>query len=76
MDTFLMAFRRFISYRGKPSELSDCRTNFKDGEAEMRIAFQAMAPDLMQQLAHTQVNFQFIPPVYLPHVSVEAGNKR
>jgi len=62
-DTFLMAFRRFVSRRGKPFELlSDCGTNFKAGEAELRNAFQAMAPDLKHQLARTQVNFQFNPP--------------
>ncbi len=41
--------------------LSDCGTNFRAGEAELQNAFQAMAPDLKQQLAHTQVNFQFNP---------------
>ena len=62
-DTFLMAFRRFVSRRGKPFELlSDCGTNFRAGEAELQNAFQAMASDLRQQLAHTQVNFQFNPP--------------
>jgi hypothetical protein len=61
-DTFLMAFRRFVSRRGKPFELlSDCETNFR-GEAELQNAFQAMAPDLKQQLAHTQVNFQLNSP--------------
>ena len=59
VDTFLMAFRRFVSHRGKPFELSDCGTNFSAGEAELQNAFQAMAPDLKQQLAHSQVNFQF-----------------
>ena len=62
-DAFLMAFRRFVSRRGKPFEfLCDCGTNFKAGDAELRNAFQAMAPDLKQQLARTQVNFQFNPP--------------
>ena len=43
-DTFLMAFRRFVSRRGKPFELlSDCGTNFRAGEAELQNAFQAMA---------------------------------
>ncbi|XP_069366373.1 uncharacterized protein [Paralichthys olivaceus] len=54
-DTFLMAFRRFVSRRGKPFELlSDCGTNFRAGESELRNAFQAMASDLRQKLAHTQ----------------------
>ncbi len=62
-DTFLMAFRRFVSCRGKPLELiSDCGTNFKAGEAELRNAFQAMTPELKQQLARARVNFQFNPP--------------
>lgn len=66
-DTFLMAFRRFVSRRGKPFELfSDCGTNFKAGEAELQSAFQAMAPEVQEQLAHSQVNFRFNPP-FAPH---------
>ena len=62
-DTFLLALRRFPSHRGKPFELlSDCRTNFKAGEAELQNAFQAMKADLKKQLTYTQVNFQFNPP--------------
>lgn len=62
-DTFLMAPRIFVSRRGNPFELlSDCGTNFRAGEAELQNALQAMAPDLKQQLAHTQVNFQLNPP--------------
>ena len=41
---------------------SDCGTNFKGGDAELQNAFQAMPPDLKQQLANTQVHFQFNPP--------------
>lgn len=56
-STFLMAFRRFISCRGKPFELLlDCGTNFKAGEAELQGAFKAMAPDVQKELAHSQVN--------------------
>lgn len=62
-DTFLMAFRRFVSRSGKPFELlSDCGTNFRAGEAELKNASHAMAPDLKQKLAHTQVTFQFNTP--------------
>lgn len=62
-STFLMAFRRFISRRGKPFELlSDCGTNFKAGEAELQGAFKAMTPDVQKELAHSQVNFRFNPP--------------
>lgn len=66
-NTFLMAFRRFISRRGNPFELlSDCGINFKAGEAELQGAFKAMAPDVQKQLAHSQVNFRFNPPS-VPH---------
>lgn len=62
-DTFLMAFRRFVSRRGKPFELiSDCGTNFKAGEAELKCAFEAMAPTLKRELAQSQVHFRFNPP--------------
>ncbi|XP_046549034.1 uncharacterized protein LOC124259013 [Haliotis rubra] len=65
-DSFLMAFRRFISHRGKPSELlSDCGTNFKGGETELLEAFNAMKPEMANQL-EKQVKFQFNPP-YAPH---------
>ncbi|XP_022111735.1 uncharacterized protein LOC110990980 [Acanthaster planci] len=62
-DAFLMAFRRFTSLRGKPYEiLSDCGTNFKGAEAELRTAFSSMAPDLSQQLSKQKVRFQFNSP--------------
>ena len=49
--TSLMAFRQFVSRRGKPFELlSDCGTHFRAGKAELQNAFQAMEPDLKQQL--------------------------
>ncbi|XP_067660546.1 uncharacterized protein [Haliotis asinina] len=36
-DAFLMAFRRFVARRGKPHELlSDCGSNFKGAERELR----------------------------------------
>lgn len=51
-DSFLMALRRFISRRGKPSELlSDQGTNFKGGERELQEAFKALNPSLQAQLA-------------------------
>ncbi|XP_038045171.1 uncharacterized protein LOC119719752 [Patiria miniata] len=62
-DAFLMAFRRFISRRGKPFEiLCDCGTNFKGGDNELRDAFAAMDPILQQELAKHQVKFVFNPP--------------
>ncbi|XP_038053740.1 uncharacterized protein LOC119726178 [Patiria miniata] len=58
-DAFLMAFRRFISRRGKPFEiLCDCGTNFKGGDNELRDAFAAMDPILQQELAKHQVKFE------------------
>lgn len=48
--------------------LSDCGTHFRAGGAELQNAFQAMANDLKQQLARTQVNFQYNPPS-APHFS-------
>lgn len=64
-DTFLMGFRRIVSRRGKPLELiSDSRTNFKTGEAELRSAFKAVTPNLKQQLVCAQVNFN---PPSAPH---------
>lgn len=51
-DSFLMALRRFISRRGKPSELlSDQGTNFKGGDRELQEAFKALNPLLQAQLA-------------------------
>ncbi len=62
-DSFLMALRRFISRRGKPSELlSDQGTNFKGGERELQEAFKALNPSLQAQLAKEQIQFKFNPP--------------
>ncbi len=58
-----MALRRFISRRGKPSELlSDQGTNFKGGERELQEAFKALNPSLQAQLAKEQIQFKFNPP--------------
>ncbi|XP_073731871.1 uncharacterized protein [Misgurnus anguillicaudatus] len=62
-DAFLMSLRRFIARRGKPFELlSDNGTNFVGGDTEMRTAYEAMTPDLKQQLAEQQISFRFNPP--------------
>ncbi|XP_067274307.1 uncharacterized protein [Pseudorasbora parva] len=62
-DSFLMALRRFIARRGKPSEiLSDQGTNFKGGEKELREAFAALQPELQAQLASQQIEFTLNPP--------------
>lgn len=66
-DAFLMALRRFIARRGKPAELwSDCGTNFKGGERELREAFANMSETLQGQLASQKIKFQFNPPA-APH---------
>ncbi|MGH0181996.1 UNVERIFIED_CONTAM: hypothetical protein FKN15_010817 [Acipenser sinensis] len=62
-DAFLMAFRRFISRRGKPFEiLSDRGTNFHGGDNELQEAIVSMEPSLKQQLADQKVTFRFNPP--------------
>ncbi|XP_067654469.1 uncharacterized protein [Haliotis asinina] len=65
-DAFLMAFRRFVARRGKPHELlSDCGSNFKGAERELRETWLTMEPSLTSQLAGCNVKFQFNPP-YAP----------
>jgi len=62
-DSFLMSLRRFIAHGGCPYELlSDCGTNFKGGDRELRDAFTAMDSNLREQLSHHQIRFQFNPP--------------
>lgn len=62
-DSFLMALRRFVARRGKPSELlSDQGTNFKGGERELREGFATLNPELKVQLASQQIQFSFNPP--------------
>lgn len=62
-DSFLMSLRRFIARRGHPYELlSDCGTNFKGGDKELRDAFAAMNPHLKEQLSKSQIQFHFNPP--------------
>lgn len=58
-----MSLRRFIARRGKPFELlSDNGTNFIGGDKEMRVAYEAMMPQLREQLKEQQISFRFIPP--------------
>ncbi|XP_071094567.1 uncharacterized protein [Haliotis cracherodii] len=66
-DAFLMSLRRFIARRGKPYEiLSDCGTNFKDGDLELTEAFTSMSPEIAQQLTKQKIRFKYNPP-YAPH---------
>ncbi|XP_033114100.1 uncharacterized protein LOC117114530 [Anneissia japonica] len=67
VDSFLMSLRRFVARRGKPYEiLSDCGTNFKGGDKELKQAFHAMSTELQIQLADQRVCFKFNPPL-APH---------
>ncbi|XP_027861387.1 uncharacterized protein LOC114137071 [Xiphophorus couchianus] len=62
-DSFLMALRRFVSRRGKPTEiLCDQGTNFRGGEKELQESFNALHPSLQSQLAAHQITFRFNPP--------------
>ncbi|XP_062414781.1 uncharacterized protein LOC134107206 [Pungitius pungitius] len=63
VDAFLLALRRFIARRGRPKELlSDCGTNFRGAERELREAFAAMEPRLKEHLTEYQIDFKFNPP--------------
>ncbi|KAE8300871.1 Pancreatic secretory granule membrane major glycoprotein GP2 [Larimichthys crocea] len=63
VDAFLLALCRFIARRGRPKEvLSDCGTNFRGAERELREAFAAMEPQLKDQLTAYQIDFKFNPP--------------
>lgn len=62
-DSFLMSLRRFIARRGRPFELlSDCGTNFKGGERELKEAFSTITPHLKEHLENQQIKFHFNPP--------------
>ncbi|XP_028448055.1 uncharacterized protein LOC114564744 [Perca flavescens] len=62
-DSFLMSLRRFVARRGTPFELlSDCGTNFRGGEHELKASFEAMCEELQTKMAKHQIRFQFNPP--------------
>ncbi|XP_049330293.1 uncharacterized protein LOC125798980 [Astyanax mexicanus] len=62
-DAFLLSLRRFIARRGRPKEiLSDCGTNFRGADRELRESFAALHPQLKAQLADYQILFKFNPP--------------
>ena len=64
-DSFLMAFRRFISIRGYPKEIfSDDGTNLVAGERELREALQNMEQEgqIYDKLAEMKITWHFNPP--------------
>lgn len=64
-DSFLMAFRRFVSLRRSPLQVySDNGTNLTAGEKELREGLDRMKMDhrLRDQLADRGINWQFSPP--------------
>ncbi|KAI7790024.1 hypothetical protein IRJ41_019694, partial [Triplophysa rosa] len=63
VDAFLLALRRFIARRGRPHEIrSDCGTNFRGAERELREVFLNMESGLQTRLADYQIKFKFNPP--------------
>lgn len=66
-DAFLMSLRHFVSRHGTPFELlCDNGTNLIGRNRELQNAFNAMAPQLKEQLAKQKINFSFNPPA-APH---------
>lgn len=79
--TFLAAFNRFASRRGKPSIMySDCGTNFvgaaRQLEKEFEEAIKESQPEIAEQLSNDGILWKFIPPA-APHFGGlwEAGVK-
>ncbi|XP_039514870.1 uncharacterized protein LOC120469772 [Pimephales promelas] len=63
VDAFLLALRRLIARRGQPREIrSDCGTNFRGAERELREAFCSMESELQIRLADHQIDFKLNPP--------------
>lgn len=79
-DSFLNAFKRFISRRGKPSKMfSDNATNFRGANNELREIYKFMESSnekIDKYLANLSIQWQFIPP-RAPHFGGlwEAGVK-
>ena len=69
-STFIAAFQRFISRRGRCAQLwSDNSTTFRGADAELRRMFQAPSEfrrTATQELAAKGTEWRFIPP-YAPH---------
>ena len=63
-DSFICAYQRFVSRRGKPKEIfSDNGTNFKGGERELREALERWNQDkINDRLRQDEVQWNFNPP--------------
>ena len=68
VDSFLMALRRMIARRGKPSVvLSDQGTNFKAGEQELKRCIREWnQTKIAETLSQEQIEWKFNPPAS-PH---------
>lgn len=81
VESFLAAFRRFISRRGLCTDLySDCGTNFVGANKELQVLYQrnrsSLPEYLVENLANQGTTWHFIPPAS-PHFGGlwEAGVK-
>ena len=63
-DSFIMALRRFMARRGKPSKIiSDNGTNFVGGERELREAIKDLNQErIVNELSKSHIDWQFLPP--------------
>ena len=63
-DSFICAYQRFVSRRGKPKEIfSDNGTNFKGAERELREALERWNQDkINDRLRQDEVQWHFNPP--------------
>ncbi|XP_054722391.1 uncharacterized protein LOC129232176 [Uloborus diversus] len=77
-DAFLAAFRRFISRRGKPTNMfSDNATNFKGASSYLKEQFKLIkSVEVQNFVTQESIKWHFIPPT-APHVGGlwEAGIK-
>lgn len=66
-ESFLAAFRRFVSRRGPCTDIySDCGTNFVGANKELQILYNrnrsSIANEILDQLTLTSTKWHFIPP--------------
>lgn len=76
-DSYLLALKRFMSRRGKPSEIfSDNGKNFVGLMTEFNKFLTNCAPSIIEYATNQGIKFKFIPP-YSPHFGGlwEAGIK-